>query len=106
VWGPGGLILGAGALVAPYNAACTPSAFSIEEATRLQNLYAAAFFQRHLKFNEGYALFLTESHAAANEPFATLFRRGGKSCGLGFEIALVLPALMALRRLKRRTRLH
>jgi hypothetical protein len=49
---------------------------------------------------------LTESYAAANEPFVTFFRRGGKHCGLGFEIALVLPVLMALRRLKQRTRLH
>jgi predicted dienelactone hydrolase len=98
--------VGAAALVEPYNLTCTPAAFPFEEAIRLQNLYAVAFFQRHLKFDEGYAPFLTESYAEENEPFATLYRRGGRSCGLGFEIALALPPLMALRRTKRRGRRH
>jgi len=98
--------VGAAALVEPYNLTCTPSAFPFEEAIRLQNLYAVAFFQRHLKFDERYAPFLTESYAEENEPSVTLYRRAGRSCGLGFEIALVLPALMAMRRLTRRARRH
>jgi predicted dienelactone hydrolase len=98
--------IGAEALVGPYNAACTPGVFPIEEATRLQNLYATAFFQRHLKFDEGYAPFLTEIYAAVNEPSVTFFVGGRKCCGLGFEIALVLPVLMALRRLKQPAQLH
>jgi predicted dienelactone hydrolase len=97
-------IIGAGALVEPYAKTCTPDAFPVEEATRLQNLYAVAFFRRHLRLDKGYAEFLTESYAEVNEPFATLFRGGGSFCGLGFEVALVLPALMALRRRKLRAR--
>jgi predicted dienelactone hydrolase len=60
--------LGAGALVAPYNDTCIPPAFSIEEATRLQSLYATAFFRRHLLGETSYAPFLTTPYAVANEP--------------------------------------
>jgi predicted dienelactone hydrolase len=98
--------VGAEALVEPYDLSCTAAAFPFEEAIRLQNLYAVAFFQRHLRFLEGYAPFLTESYAAMNEPSVTFFRRGVRRCGLGFEIALVLPVLMALRRVRRRYRPH
>ena len=54
--------------MAPYNATCIPPAFSIEEATRLQNLYAIAFFRRHLLGETSYAPFLTTAYAVANEP--------------------------------------
>ncbi|MCC6763773.1 MAG: hypothetical protein IT293_03840 [Deltaproteobacteria bacterium] len=60
--------LGAGALVAPYNATCIPPAFPIDEATRLQNLYAAAFFRRHLLGQTIYDPYLTTAYATANEP--------------------------------------
>ena len=60
--------IGAGALVAPYNATCKPPAFPIEEATRLQNLYATAFFRRHLLGQTKYDPFLTTAYAVANEP--------------------------------------
>jgi predicted dienelactone hydrolase len=59
--------LGAGALVAPYNATCIPPAFPIDEATRLQNLYATAFFRRHLLGQTIYDPFLTTPYAQANE---------------------------------------
>ncbi len=60
--------VGAGALVAPYNATCIPPAFSIGEATRLQNLYATAFFRRHLRGETAYDPFLTTAYATSNEP--------------------------------------
>ncbi len=63
--------LGAGALVAPYNATCIPPAFSITEASRLQNLYATAFFRRHLLGETVYDPFLTTAYATANEPDIT-----------------------------------
>jgi hypothetical protein len=56
--------MGAGALVAPYNATCTEEAFPIEEATRLTNLYAVAFFRLHLRGDMAYANYLEETYAA------------------------------------------
>jgi predicted dienelactone hydrolase len=56
--------IGAGALVAPYNATCTEEAFSIEEATRLLNLYAVAFFRLHLRGDGEYAGYLDKDYAA------------------------------------------
>ena len=60
--------VGAGALIPIYEATCEPPAFSIDEATRIQNLYAAALFRRHLLGEAGYDTYLTESYALANEP--------------------------------------
>jgi len=60
--------VGAGALVAPYYATCVPPAFPIEKATRLQNLYATAFFRRHLLGQTSYDPFLTTAYAVSNEP--------------------------------------
>jgi predicted dienelactone hydrolase len=64
-------LIGAGALVAPYNATCIPPAFPIDEATRLQNLYATAHFRRHLLGQTMYDPFLTTAYATANEPNIT-----------------------------------
>lgn len=63
--------LGAGALVQPYYDTCVPPAFSIAEATRIENLYATAFFRRHLLGETVYDPFLTTSYAVANEPNVT-----------------------------------
>jgi len=60
--------IGAGALVAPYNDTCIPPAFPIAEATRLQNLYATAFFRRHLLGQTVYDPYLTTAYATTNEP--------------------------------------
>ncbi len=60
--------IGAGALVAPYNDTCIPPAFPIAEATRLQNLYATAFFRRHLLGETVYDPYLTTTYATTNEP--------------------------------------
>lgn len=60
--------IGAGALVAPYNDTCIPPAFPIAEATRLQSLYATAFFRRHLLGQTVYDPYLTTAYATTNEP--------------------------------------
>ena len=65
--------IGAGALVGPYHATCVPPAFSIDEATRIQNLYAAAFFRRHLLADTSYDAFLTAAYAQASEPNVAFF---------------------------------
>ncbi len=65
--------LGAGALVGPYHDTCIPPAFSLDEATRIQNQYAAAFFRRHLRGEVEYDSFLTRAYAEANEPFTAVF---------------------------------
>lgn len=64
--------IGADALVEPYNETCVPPAFPIEEATRLLNLFATAFFRRHLLGETAYDRYLTESWAHNHEP-AILF---------------------------------
>jgi predicted dienelactone hydrolase len=93
---------GAGALIAPYNQTCVPPAFPIGEAVRLQNLYTVSFFKRHLHLQESrsYAPVLTEAYADANEPGVDFFDGSGPVppshpavCGLGAELALLLPFL-------------
>jgi hypothetical protein len=53
-----------------------PPAFPIEEATRLQNLYAVALFRRHLLGERYYDNFLTGAYAAAREPDTDFFGGG------------------------------
>ncbi|MEE8311966.1 MAG: alpha/beta fold hydrolase [Candidatus Binatia bacterium] len=59
--------IGAEALIAPYESTCLPPAFSIEEAIRIQNLYAVAHFRRHLLNETFYDRFLTPEYASARE---------------------------------------
>jgi predicted dienelactone hydrolase len=66
--------IGAAALIDPYNVTCIPPAFSIAEATRIQNLYATAFFRRHLLGETSYDRFLVAHYAGEQEP-AVLFSR-------------------------------
>lgn len=56
--------LGAGDLIEPYNATCTPDVFPIAEAIRLQNLYVVSFFRRHLLGDTGYDAYLSPDYAA------------------------------------------
>ncbi len=58
---------GVGVLVPIWESTCVPPAFSIEEATRLQNLFAAAHFRTYLSGDEEYASYLTSDYAE-NEP--------------------------------------
>jgi predicted dienelactone hydrolase len=68
--------IGAGALVAPYEATCEPPAFDIGEAIRIQNLYAAAHFRAYLNAETEYYDYLTTSFAEANEPDVIFFGSG------------------------------
>ena len=96
---PGGDIL-----IAAWAETCVEEAFPIDEAVRLQNLYTVAFLRRHLRLDLRYSPYLTESYSQENEPSATLYRANPIpwGCGLGFELSLALPLLMALRQRRRR----
>ena len=56
--------IGASELVEPYRTTCGPTAFPIESAVRLQNLYSVAFMKRHLIGDERYERFLNVEAAA------------------------------------------
>ena len=63
--------IGAGGLLGPYAATCSPDSFPIAEAIRLQNLYVVSFFRRHLLGETAYNEFLTTAYAQANESAIT-----------------------------------
>ena len=60
--------IGAAALIPIYEATCVPPAFPIAEAERIQNLYAAAHFRRHLLGETFYDRYLVPAYAAGSEP--------------------------------------
>ncbi len=60
--------LGAEALTEPYQQTCAEGAFSIDQATRLQNLYVVSFFKRHLLGLTDYDQYLSKTYALNNEP--------------------------------------
>ena len=60
--------IGAAALLEPYREACSDGAFPIEEVLRIQNLYAVAFFRRHLLGEVEYEYYLQQQYARDNEP--------------------------------------
>ncbi|MBW2290193.1 MAG: alpha/beta fold hydrolase [Deltaproteobacteria bacterium] len=68
-------LVGAAALVPIYFDTCVPPAFPIAEATRLQNLYAAATFRRYLLGETAYATYLTKAYADT-EPDVSFFEWG------------------------------
>lgn len=60
--------IGAADLTAPYLQTCSGSAFPINEAIRLQNLYVVSFFKKHLLETSDYDQYLTINYAQNNEP--------------------------------------
>lgn len=90
--------VGAGALIPIYESTCEPPAFSIDEATRIQNLYAAALFRRYLLGETGYDPYLTESYAQANEPDVEFFPEPGRLLALAAGVALLALLGCARRR--------
>jgi len=89
--------IGAGQLVQPYYDTCVPPAFSLDEAQRIQDHYAVSFFRLHLFGEQEYRWFLRRDYALENEPNVIVFAER-KACGFGFEIALALVPIAALRR--------
>ncbi len=94
--------LGAGALVPIWESTCVPPAFSIEEATRLQNLFAAALFRTYLSGDEEYASYLTTDYAE-NEPDIVFMPEPDTT--LAAWIALVTLAWLCRLKSKPRARL-
>jgi predicted dienelactone hydrolase len=88
--------IGAGQLVQPYFDTCVPPAFSLDEAQRIQDHYAVSFFRLHLFGEQEYRQFLLRDYALENEPNVIVFPER-KACGFGFEIALALVPIAALR---------
>lgn len=63
-WGPEVWpMLGAEALIEPYETTCGLDVLPIEEATRLQNLFVVSFFKAHMLDESGYDRFLTPAFA-------------------------------------------
>lgn len=97
--------IGAGQLVQPYFDTCVPPAFSLDEAQRIQDHYAVSFFRLHLFGEQAYRAFLLRDYALENEPNVIVFPER-KACGFGFEIALALVPIAALRRRRAAQRAH
>jgi predicted dienelactone hydrolase len=93
-------------LIGPYNDACIPEAFPIDEARRIQNLYTVAFFRRHLVLDPRYGRFLKQGYAQAKEPDVIYFDASRPGCGRGFEMALIVSPLMWIGGRRRRATLH
>jgi predicted dienelactone hydrolase len=96
-------LVGAGPLIDPFNTTCIPEVLDINEAVRIQNVYAVSFFRSVLLGDTDYDPFLTQAYAAT-EPDVNFFINALPVPGLGvLGLAGLGGALgvAALRRLRR-----
>jgi predicted dienelactone hydrolase len=90
-------------LLGNFEQGCSPDLIAIEDAHRLTNLYATAFLRRTLGLDPRYQRYLTPGFARQEPDVTFLFVAGVLACGIGAELALVVPALW-WRRSQRRAR--
>ncbi|MEZ5504276.1 MAG: alpha/beta hydrolase [Halioglobus sp.] len=64
-------LIGAQELLEPYAMTCSPEAFPIEEAIRLENLFVVSFFKRYLLGDTGYDSYLSAEYGDT-EPAANV----------------------------------
>jgi predicted dienelactone hydrolase len=67
--------IGAEQLIQPWLDTCSPEAFAIAEAQRLQNLYSVAFFKLHLEQDTRYLRYLRPDYSQQNETAINLRRK-------------------------------
>ncbi|MGH0037206.1 MAG: alpha/beta hydrolase family protein [Myxococcota bacterium] len=92
-----------GFLLGNADEGCGPELIDLAEAHRITNRYATAFMRVHVEGDFRYARHLTRA-ASRREP-VTFFKVSlfGTRCGLGGELAVAVPVLLTLRRMRRRT---
>ncbi len=79
---------------------CGPELIPVDEAHRVTNLYAIAFLQSNLASDSRYDRYLTPDFAFL-EPVDFFFVTEAPACGLGFELVVILPGFLWLRRRRR-----
>jgi predicted dienelactone hydrolase len=84
-----------------FDQGCSPDLIPPDEAHDVTNLYATAFLKRTLALDPRYQRFLNAGFAR-RQPVDFFSVSGIVACGIGFELALVLPPLLWWHRARRR----